>query len=417
MLLSTSSVLLFAGLGAAQNALVDFITSQPDLSFLADVLTIVPELVTTLGSANNITIFAPTNTAFEAIPPDTAEGLAISTRDPNGTSTLLNYHVLRGGFPSSAFTETPLYYPTLFDNRSIIFDTARTNVTGGQNVGLFRNGTQFQVISGELQTSNVIEADLTLGSVTVHKIDEVLTIPLNASDTAERLNATAALGALTLTGLADSLDIVPDLTLFIPVNEAFQAAASAFEGASVETLRDVLQYHAITGNVIFSSEITNTTAQASNGGTLTFSVIDDEIYVNTARVLIPNVLLSDGVAHVIDTVLNPANTNVDREELNDDDTPTPAFSGASPTGGVPFTSAVPAATTLNTVPPLATTASAVNSTLTASGTGVGGATRGSSGTSSAPISSFTGAAAMPTMVGGGALFAGVALAGAWELGF
>ncbi|KAG8623694.1 hypothetical protein KVT40_008670 [Elsinoe batatas] len=396
MLLSTSSVLLFAGLGAAQNALVDFITSQPDLSFLADVLTIVPELVTTLGSANNITIFAPTNTAFEAIPPDTAEGLAISTRDPNGTSTLLNYHVLRGGFPSSAFTETPLYYPTLFDNRSIIFNNARTNVTGGQNVGLFRNGTQFQVISGELQTSNVIEADLTLGSVIVHKIDEVLTIPLNASDTAERLNATAALGALTLTGLADPLDIVPDLTLFIPVNEAFQAAASAFEGASVETLRDVLQYHAITGNVIFSSEITNTTAQASNGGTLTFSVIDDKIYVNTARVLIPNVLLSDGVAHVIDTVLNPANSNVDREEIDDDDTPTPAFSGASPTGGVPFTSAVPAATT---------------------GTGIGGATRSPSGTSSAPISSFTGAAAMPTMVGGGALFAGVALAGAWELGF
>ncbi|TKX25193.1 fasciclin domain-containing protein 3 [Elsinoe australis] len=426
-------LLPFAALAAAQSPLVDLLSSQPDLSSLLDILTITPELVNTLSNANNITIFAPVNSAFAAIPPDTAEGVAISTRDPNGTSTLLNYHVLQGSYPSSAFQETPLYYPTLFDNRSIIFDNPRTNVTGGQNVGLFRNGSQFQVVRGELQTSNVIQADITVGGVTIHKIDEVLTIPLNASDTAERLNATAALGALTQAGLIDQLDIVPDLTLFIPNNEAFQAVGSAFAGASIETLRDVLQYHAVTGNVLFSTEVTNTTVTASNGGTLNLTVIDDDIFVNGAKVILPNVLMSDGVAHVIDSVLNPDTQAINPADLeDDDDEPATAFPGASPVPNVPFTSAVPAPTTLNTVPPLYTTASVVaptravgsgNGTIpsgaaggstTTARPGNGTVTTGAGGNASTRPASFTGAAALPTMMAGG-LWAGVLAVGAWEV--
>ncbi|PNS17747.1 Periostin [Sphaceloma murrayae] len=410
---TTSLISLFAALGAAQSPLVDLLRTQPDLSSLLDILSISPELVNTLSNANNITIFAPVNSAFAAVPPDTAEGLAISSRDPNGTTTLLNYHVAQGTYPSSSFTDTPFYTPTLFDSRSIIFNNPRTNVTGGQNLGLFRDGQQFQVLTGELQTSNVIQADIVVGGVTIHKIDEVLTIPLNASDMAERLNATAALGAIAQAGLEETLDIVPDLTLFIPNNDAFQAVGSAFAGASVETLRNVLQYHAITGNVIFSTEITNTTVQASNGGTLTFTVIDDDIFVNGARVVLPNVLLSDGVAHVIDAVLNPATTTVDRDELDDDDdTPNAQFPGATPVGNVPFTSNIPAPTTLNTVPPLQTTASAVSSTRAGNGTAPTVTTP--SATTTAPAT-FTGAAALPTAMIGGALWAGAALMGALAL--
>lgn len=57
----------------------------------------------------------------------------------------------------------------------------------------------------------------------------------------------------------------------------------------------------MTGNVLFSTEVTNTTVTASNGGTLTLTVIDDDIFVNGAKVILPNVLMSDGVAHVIDS--------------------------------------------------------------------------------------------------------------------
>ena len=151
------SLLAFACLSTA-HTLTSILESQLDLSTLLDALTTVPELAATLSNATNITILAPVNAAFAALSPDTAEGLALSTRDPNGTSTLLNYHVIQGTYPSSAFTSVANYVPTLFDNRSVIFNNPRTNVTGGQNLGLIRADDSYQIISGELSISNVIQS-------------------------------------------------------------------------------------------------------------------------------------------------------------------------------------------------------------------------------------------------------------------
>lgn len=98
----------------------------------------------------------------------------------------------------------------------------------------------------------------------------------------------------------ESLDTTEDLTIFVPNNDAFLAASSAFQNADLATLQRVLQYHVVTGSVVFASEIINTTIEADSGDTLTLSVIDDSVFVNGARVVLPNVLLSNGVMHVID---------------------------------------------------------------------------------------------------------------------
>lgn len=118
---------------------------------------------------------------------------------------------------------------------------------------------------------------------------------------AERLNATSAAGALTSAALIDTLDVVEDLTIFVPNNAAFQATGSAFLNATNDTLRDVLQYHAVPGEVLFAQDITNTTIEALNGDELTLSVINGSVFVNNAKVILPNILLSNGVAHVIDS--------------------------------------------------------------------------------------------------------------------
>ena len=134
----------------------------------------------------------------------------------------------------------------------------------------------------------------------LHKIDHVLSIPQNVTYSAPALGLTAAAGAVNATGLAETLDTAPDLTLFVPSNAALQAAGSAFAGASIDTLRGVLQYHAVLGNVLFSTEASNTTVQAANCGTLTITVVNGTVFVNGAKVIVPNYLLSNGVAHVID---------------------------------------------------------------------------------------------------------------------
>jgi uncharacterized surface protein with fasciclin (FAS1) repeats len=102
--------------------------------------------------------------------------------------------------------------------------------------------------------------------------------------------------------LVSTVDTIEDLTIFVPNDAAFVAAASAFEGASIETLTSVLTYHAVAGAVVFSSDIANGTVKTVQGNELTLSVgTDGTVYVDNAKVVLPNIILSNGVAHIIDT--------------------------------------------------------------------------------------------------------------------
>lgn len=100
--------------------------------------------------------------------------------------------------------------------------------------------------------------------------------------------------------MADTVNTVENLTIFAPNNDAFKAIGSAFANASQETLQTVLQYHAIAGSVVFSPQITNTSVQTLQGNNINLTVIDGTVFVNSAKVVLPNVILSNGVLHVID---------------------------------------------------------------------------------------------------------------------
>ena len=94
---------------------------------------------------------------------------------------------------------------------------------------------------------------------------------------------------------------VKDITLFIPINSAFEDISSVLATANQSTLQDVLSYHLIQDNIIFSPSITNTTVATVQGGELAFTVTDEgDVFVNNAKVILPNVLLYEGVAHIID---------------------------------------------------------------------------------------------------------------------
>ena len=92
-----------------------------------------------------------------------------------------------------------------------------------------------------------------------------------------------------------------DVTVFIPMDQALEEIGSVLAAANQSTLQEVLKYHVIQNNIIFSPSISNTTAATVQGGDLTFSVTDDgSVFVNNAKVVLPNILLYEGVAHVID---------------------------------------------------------------------------------------------------------------------
>lgn len=104
-----------------------------------------------------------------------------------------------------------------------------------------------------------------------------------------------------LTG-ADTTSLnLSDYTIFVPTNDAFANIGSVLESVDVKTLQNVLAYHIIPDNVIFSPSLGNVTIPSLQGANLTFTVLpDSSAYVNNAKIVFPNTILYNGVAHVID---------------------------------------------------------------------------------------------------------------------
>merc|ERR1712013_506351 len=375
--------------------LTSVLSGNQNLSSLVTLLQSVPDVAEALSGASNITLFAPSNDALNAL---NSSGV-LSSGQEGLVQALLNYHVLIGQFTSENITETPAFPATLLN------DTAYANVTGGQVVECRAEDDGVYVISGLKNNATVVEADITFDGGVVHVIDSLLTIPPNVSTVAQEANLTALLGALNATELTEAVNTTPDLTIFAPNNAAFQDIASVLANISVEDAASVLQYHVINGTVAYSSTLTNGSVPTLGGGNITVTIIDGEVFVNRARVINSDILLSNGVLHVIDSVLS-ANDSSPANGTESDDEPANAYPGASSASDVPFTSGQPSPTSTN---------AALTSTTNAVAEGFPTNTGGTIGDNAAgnPEASSTGsegAAPIQTgAIGAAALFGGAAI--------
>ena len=123
---------------------------------------------------------------------------------------------------------------------------------------------------------------------------------------------TTLITALEATGLDDVLaDESQNFTVFAPTDAAFEKLDPILLSdllSDPDALSDVLLYHVVEDTIIDS-----TTAIAAAGTTLTTANTDDvgvalsgsDLFINSAQVIIPDVDASNGVIHVIDTVILP----------------------------------------------------------------------------------------------------------------
>ena len=127
-----------------------------------------------------------------------------------------------------------------------------------------------------------------------------MAVPGNISTTAVAANLTAAAGALTQAGLVETVDDLMDVTVFVPDNAAFSAIGSALPNMTKEELMSILEYHVINGTIGYSSMLSNMSLMTVGGKNVTITVDGMDVFVNSAKVVIPNVLVANGVVHVID---------------------------------------------------------------------------------------------------------------------
>jgi phosphate transport system substrate-binding protein len=122
-------------------------------------------------------------------------------------------------------------------------------------------------------------------------------------------------------GLTDVLAGEGPFTVFAPTNDAFAAVpedvvAYLTSEAGLPTLTEILTYHVVSGAVM-SADVTDMMADTMQmsavggdmlGGQLDVKVTDMGVTVNQAHVVTPDIAASNGVIHVIDSVLLPTIT-------------------------------------------------------------------------------------------------------------
>lgn len=120
------------------------------------------------------------------------------------------------------------------------------------------------------------------------------------STTALDANLTSAVGALNATNLIDTVDTSHDVTIFAPNNAAFEAVGSALANLSTDDLSSILKYHVVKGTVGYSTTLTNDTLQTIGGKNVTIRVENGTVWVDSAKVVTPDLLVANGVVHIID---------------------------------------------------------------------------------------------------------------------
>jgi uncharacterized surface protein with fasciclin (FAS1) repeats len=119
--------------------------------------------------------------------------------------------------------------------------------------------------------------------------------------------------AVDAAGLVDTLSGPGPFTVFAPTNDAFDALPEGLLDALLlpensEALTKILTYHVVAGEVT-SDMITPGAVETVEGDTIDITTEDAGVQVDGANVISADVDTSNGVIHVIDAVLVPADVD------------------------------------------------------------------------------------------------------------
>jgi uncharacterized surface protein with fasciclin (FAS1) repeats len=116
--------------------------------------------------------------------------------------------------------------------------------------------------------------------------------------------------ALEAAGLVSTLKGPGPFTVFAPTDEAFAKLPAGtleelLEPENRDKLRRILTYHVVAGKVMASDVVKLKSANAVSGDTIAVNVANGVVRVDSARVVKTDIAASNGVIHVIDTVILP----------------------------------------------------------------------------------------------------------------
>jgi uncharacterized surface protein with fasciclin (FAS1) repeats len=286
-LLSLTLALSLA-LSQAQTAF-EIIENSPNHTILeAAVLT--AGLDGALNTLDPITVFAPTDEAFAALPAGTVNALLA---DIPALTNILLYHVFSGAAVLS------------------------TDLSDGQIVTMYNSSDIFVIVNNGVfinGTSQVIVADIAASNGVVHVVNEVL-IPLappqyTVWDVIQNSPDHTTLEAVVgLAGLDGALDSEGAYTVFAPTDAAFalvpQPIIDALLADPSGALTYILTYHVIPSEALSTDLSDGQFITTLSGVDVNISIVNGDVFINQAQVIVADIVTDNGVVHVLDAVIAP----------------------------------------------------------------------------------------------------------------
>lgn len=117
--------------------------------------------------------------------------------------------------------------------------------------------------------------------------------------------------AVKAAGLAEALSGKGPFTVFAPTDEAFAklpkgTVETLLKPENKEKLVAILKYHVVSGSYPAAKVVATDSLETLQGGKLTIKKTDDGVFVDKAKVSATDVMCSNGVIHIIDSVVLPA---------------------------------------------------------------------------------------------------------------
>ncbi len=296
--------------GAAMLASRDIVENVSNASNLTTLVkaVVAADLVDALKADGPLTVFGPDNAAFEKLPAGTVDTL-LQPENKDMLANILTYHVVEGNF-----------------NVNDLSDGQRLTTLQGADLVVYKqNGVT--TING----ARITTPDITQKNGVAHVIDTVMMPPADSTEVGGEAmlrnqtivenvvnapNLKTLVAAVTAADLVETLNGPGPFTVFGPDNAAFAklpagTVQNLVKPENKEMLRSILTYHVVAGSYSVEQLFDGQKLETVNGEELTIRKNGNTVQVigsnssNVATITTSNVFQSNGVAHVIDTVLMP----------------------------------------------------------------------------------------------------------------
>lgn len=248
------------------------------------------ELVDTLNGKGPFTVFAPTDEAFAKLPKGTLEML-LKPENKAKLAAILTYHVVPGSVKAAD-----------------VVKLKHAATVQGQRVDIKVNAGKVMV-----DGANVVATDVACSNGVIHVIDTVI-LPVDGTivDVAAKNGSFNTLvAAVKAAGLVETLSGKGPFTVLAPTDAAFAKLPAGtlemlLKPENKKQLVDILTYHVVPGVAAYSDQVVKMSQVPTVLGTpITVTVTDGKVRLNDSNVVATDVEASNGVIHVVDTVILP----------------------------------------------------------------------------------------------------------------